>query len=366
MIVSKFKNLFFWIGAIVFLPLFNLFAMRKSKNKELRILIIPHLTRVGDLICVTPTIRAIKQKYPTSFVAVAVGKKIAPILENNPYVDAITTYRAHEVFNFLRKIYRRNFNWVFNFSGTSFGTLISIYGAIPNRVKLVKEERAMDEILSDKLNNFRFLYKNHTDPILHYLNMLKVLGIESVDTKKDVFISKDGELKAERFNGFLVGVSVSAGNKIKEWGDEKFKELAVKINEKHSAKIIFMGAPNDEARILRIVENLDKENFWVATNFSLSELPSLIKKLKLYIAPDTGPIHIADALEVPFVDIVGPVDPNELPPKRDYGILVKPPSHIKPSVFAFKKNGPLSEQKKALDAISMENVLSAVETLLLR
>lgn len=365
MIVNKFKKIFFWIGAITFLPLFNFLARQKNKNNELRILIIPHLTRVGDLVAITPAIRAIKQKYPQSFVAVAAGKKVAPILENNPHADAIIIYRAHNLSGFLRKIYKRNFNWSFNFSGTSFGTLISVYGAIPNRVKLIKEERSIGEILTDWQNNFKFLYKNHTDPIKYYLSTLKVLEIESIDTKKDIFISQAGELKAQ-IDGFFVGISVSAGNKVKEWGDEKFKELAVKINEKYGHKIIFIGTQFDESRILRIVEDLDKEKFLVATNFSLGELPSLIKKLKLYIAVDTGPIHFADALQVPFIDIVGPVDSNELPPKRDYGILVKPPAYIKPSVFAFKKSGPLSEQKKALEAISVNDVLMAVETLLLR
>lgn len=353
------------------LPLFHFLENRKKKNKELRILIIPHLTRVGDLISITPAIRAIKQKNSTSFIAVAVNKKIAGILENNPYVDTIIVYRSNNLFGFLRKIYRRNFNWSFNFSGASFGTLISLYGCVLNRAKLIKEERSLWEKFSDKLNNFNFLYKNHTDPILHYLSMLKALGIESADTKKDVFLSEAGAKKTAEFlnkNGILevsklVGISISAGNKTKEWGDAKFRELAIKINEKYGAKIIFVGAQPDESRILRIIENSDKEKFLIATDFSLSELPSLIKKLKLYIAVDTGPIHIADALRVPFIDIVGPVDPNELPPKRDYGILVKPTADIKPSVFAFKKNGSLSEQKKALEAILVEDVFRAVETM---
>lgn len=355
------------------LPLFHFLARRSLARPAgglgeggLRILIIPHMTRVGDLIAITPVIRAIKQKYPQSFIAVVVGKKIAQILENNPYIDEIIVYRAHTLFDFLRKIFKQNFNWCFNFSGASFGTLISLYGCIPNKVNLIKEEQSLFEKFADKLNNFKFLYKNHTDPILHYLSMLKPLKIESIDTKKDVFVSKSGESKAMLLEDFLVGISISAGNKSKEWGDEKFKDLAVKINEKYGAKIIFIGARADESRILKLCENLDKEKFFTAVDFSLSELPSLIKKLKLYIAVDTGPIHIADALRVPFIDIVGPVDPAELPPKRDYGILVKPQADIKPSVFAFKKNGPLSEQKRALDSISVDDVLMAVETILLR
>lgn len=323
------------------------------------------MTRVGDLIAVTPAIRAIKQKYPQSFVAVAVGKKIVQILENNPYVDAVIIYRANNLSGFLNKIRRRNFNWSFNFSGTSFGTLIGIYGLIPRRIKLQKGERSISEALVDRLNTNLFLYKDGTDPISHYLTMLKVLGIESVDTKKDIFISQTGEERVQN-DIFLVGISISAGNKAKEWGDEKFKELAIRINEKYGAKIVFIGAQSDEARIFNLVQNLDKNKFLSATNFSLGELPSLIKRLKLYIAVDTGPIHIADALGVPFIDIVGPVDSNELPPKSTHGILVKPPVHIKPSIFAFKKNGPLSAQKKALDAILVEDVLRAVETLLLR
>ena len=99
MIVNKFKNFIFWVGAIIFLPLFHFTSKHKNQSAQTRILIIPHFTRVGDLISVTPAIRATKQNYPQSFIAVAVNKKIAPILENNPYVDAVLIYRSNKLFN---------------------------------------------------------------------------------------------------------------------------------------------------------------------------------------------------------------------------------------------------------------------------
>ena len=51
-----------------------------------------------------------------------------------------------------------------------------------------------------------------------------------------------------------------------------------------------------------------------AGRFELHELPALLQKLKLFISVDSGPLCMAAALDIPVVDIAGPIDLGEIYP----------------------------------------------------
>ena len=68
-----------------------------------------------------------------------------------------------------------------------------------------------------------------------------------------------------------------------------------------------------------MAEFLNPETQFVNTDglFSLDELKALIQRLSLFISVDTGPIYIAEAFDVPTIDIIGPMDENEQPPRGE-------------------------------------------------
>ena len=375
MIVSFWKRYLLLFCVIFLSPVFYFFIwLRKfcsDKKSPIRILIIPHLATIGDLVCATPVFRAIKKRYPDSFVAVVVTKMTAGIIKNNPNIDEILLYRADNLTGLISRVRGLKFDWSFSLTGSLFGTLISFAGLIPNRIATTYEGLSFSQRVTGWLNNCKAFYRHHTYLPGHYLKMLSLIDIVGAEDKKEVFCSASANKKAEDFlraagitaDDFLVGISVTCGNKIKEWGDEKFKELAVKISDKYNAKILFRGAKSDEERINKILAGLDPKYFIKEVDFSLEEVPSIIKRLNLYIAADSGPIYVAHALRIPLVDIIGPVDPNEQPPKDEHAIQVCPPEYINPSSFVFKKPGLSAEHKKAVDSITVDVTMEAVDAL---
>lgn len=373
MIVSVWKKYFAIFYCVVFSPfiyfLIWLKSRKRNKDESPRILVIPHLATIGDLVCATPVFRAIKKQYPESFVAVVVTKMTAGIIKNNPYIDDVVIYRANNLRGLISYVRQSKFDWSFSLTGSLFGTLIGFVGLVPNRAATTYDGKGISQRLTDWLNNFKVFYAHHTYLPGHYLKMLKLIGIENAEDKKEVFTAPEADKKAEEFlrshgvmpNDFLVGISISAGNRIKEWGDEKFKQLAKKIAGKYSAKILFRGAKSDEARIDRILTGFDPVGFIKEVDFSLEEIPSIIKRCNLYIAADSGPIYIAHALDIPLIDIIGPIDPSEQPPNDKRSIQVRPPAHIKPSSFVFKKPGAPEEHKKAINSITVDMAMSAVD-----
>ena len=373
MIVNIFKRWLFLLGGLILAPLFFYSIRRRKKMSEkdnrLRILVIPQLTRIGDLVCATPVFREIKEKFPRSFLAVLATRKNAGIIKNNSHIDEIIIFRNIELFSLIKKIRESFFDWSFCLTGSSFGTLISFYGLILHRAKIIKPDRPFSEILTDWLNQDKLLYRHHTYLPAYYLKILGFIGIINPREVKEVFTSFEGEEKAEEFlsrngiekNDLLAVLSLTAGNRVKEWGDQNFKMLSEKIFEKYGAKIIFIGTKKDEPRIDELLKKLPGSNFIKAVDFSLEELPSLIKRASFFVGVDTGPIHIAHALKIPLIDIVGPFDWREQAPQDEISRLVKPSAEIKPSLFAFKKPGSFKQQQKAILSIKMEDVLAATE-----
>ena len=164
---------------------------------------------------------------------------------------------------------------------------------------------------------------------------------------------------------FIVGISVGAGNRIKQWPLERFAKVADALIERYRAKIIFLGSQQDKAMIGETMGRMRHNASAVAaTDFAIHELPSLIKRFNLFISVDTGPVYIADALKIPLIDITGPCDPREQPPLGNHAVLVTAPLGHPYSSFVMKRAGTPEKHAAAVDSITPEMVLAAAEKLL--
>ncbi len=363
--------LFIFLTWILY-PFFNIRAHKRDKKlgAAKRILLIPQLTRIGDIVCSTPVIFNIKKNYPDSYLAVLVSKKALGIIKNNPKINEFILIENYSWFGLINKLRESNFNWSISLSATSTSTLWAVWAVIAHRIKTVVETPPVTERITDWMTNHRLLYKNHTYLPVHHTHLLAFMGIDNPKDVKEVYFSLEGEKKAEVWrknipeNVRVIGLSISAGNKIKELGDEKFLEIAQKLLAQKNTAIACIGSPADQSRINNFIKNLNHPLAYDATGFSLEELPSLMKKFSLYIAVDTGPIYIAHALGIPLIDIIGPVDPLEQPPKDSKSIRVLPRGDIKPSSFVFKRHGTPQEIENAIRSTSTEDIISAARSLL--
>src|SRR6185369_11780448 len=94
--------------------------------------------------------------------------------------------------------------------------------------------------------------------------------------------------------------------KAKEWPTSKFGVVATELSRLGIASLINFG-PGEE----RIAEEVRAASNGVAIPFAcdLSQLIALTRRASLFIGGDTGPIHLAAALNVPVVALFGPTDP---------------------------------------------------------
>jgi len=370
------ENIFFVITTFVFFPYFYIISfLNKFKRKEnLKILII-HTAKIGDLVCGTPLFREIKKKYPNSYLAVLVLSFAKGIIKNNPHIDEIISI-DHEKLNginnkikLIKKIGRKKFNWSFSLLPEILSNIIPFWAGIPNRVATVSKDVTRGVKILSVFNNYTLEYKRHTLALKHYLRLLNFIGIKKTSQKKEIFTTEVQNKKADDFlekhnlknNDFLVGISITAGNEFKEWLPERFAQLADKLVQKLDAKIIFTGSIKDKQIINKVQSMMNQKSINSSSFFNLSEVPALFKYFKIFISVDTGSLYIANAMNVPVVDITGPVDIHEQPPIGKKCEIVRKDISCSPCSFMIPP-ARFCEQghRKCIESILVDDVFEAV------
>jgi len=319
------------------LPLIYILLFFK-KNKARRILVI-QTAKIGDLICSTPVFRAVKKRYPHAHLTAMVNPAIRGLLEYNPYINEIieierTFYRGFTgKIRLARLLHKGGYDIAISLNPNLPFTLAMFWGLIPIRLSIIPDFIGITYKLAS-------IFSSHCEKHIRgrlvaetYMAMLKAIGIDDNDISKDVFKSPDADKKVvgetlvvsrwegtspspTKQNSKLVGLAVTSGNRLKEWGAKNMAALADKLIAEKNSSVVLIGSEKDKDvsdAILKLI--LYKDRIIDAVGkFSLQELPALIERLSLFIGVDTGVIYMADALNIPVVDIAGPSDMEDQRP----------------------------------------------------
>jgi len=350
-----------------------------KKNGEPRKILIIDNAKIGDLVCATPVFRAIKQKYPDCYLTVLVTPRVEGILRNNPHIDELIVKSLNEkkgfgdLFNLVKKIRKSNFDASINLTPGTLNFILPFLAVIPERISTVNDNFGYFYKSLARLATRRVIFKKNSLSVRHYLELLKHINIADQNLKKEVYFTDLAGKKAADFlseNGIMpqdtiVGFCLTAGNKIKEWGEENYAHLADEILKNYGFKIVAIGGPQDEAVLRKFGQLCGVSVIITYNDFLLEEIPALIKKFFYFVSSDTGPLYIANALDMPVLDILGPCSDLDQPPvyERCGAINVKnlecwPCSTvIKPATFCTQ--GHL----KCLKEMSVEMVMEGFDKL---
>ena len=117
---------------------------------------------------------------------------------------------------------------------------------------------------------------------------------------------------------------VSGGRAIKQWPPERFAEAARRIVDACGATIVLTGASSDRPMVEIVKSALPhRQVVDVAGRVDLLTLAGIIERLDLLVTGDTGPMHLAVAVETPVVAIFGPSDPARYAPRGPLDRVVR-------------------------------------------
>lgn len=104
---------------------------------------------------------------------------------------------------------------------------------------------------------------------------------------------------------FKIGISLSAGNKIKTISKQSWEQIFKILKEFNRVKIYIFGV-DDELKYLQNINTSGLELVCLINKIPLNELAFYIGKMQAYISSDTGNYYIADTMNVPSICFMGP------------------------------------------------------------
>jgi ADP-heptose:LPS heptosyltransferase len=114
----------------------------------------------------------------------------------------------------------------------------------------------------------------------------------------------------------IVGVHVGAGRAVKQWPEERFRDVAARLIANRGAFIVFTGDEADRPQVAIAKAQLPPERVLdLAGRADLVTLAALVRRFDVLLTGDTGPMHLASSVGTPVVAVFGPSDPVRYTPR---------------------------------------------------
>lgn len=307
----------------------------KGGNKKRILVRTPNW--VGDAVMTLPALESLKRLYGGSEITLLAKKKVIPIYERNPAVKGIIEYGEDFKglagrFRLSGRLRTKKFQLAVLFQNAFDAAFISFISRIPERAGYSRDMRGglltIPVRFSDEVKRLHHVF--------YYLRIIEALGGSRYgEAAPKIYLSEGERLDAKEFlrekglgGAPLIGASPGASyGPAKMWPPERFARVLIRLSGELGAVPIVFGGPDDIEASEKVFEMVEKERpggLNLAGKISLRRFMALASMLRLFIANDSGPMHIAAALGLPTVAIFGSTDPRLTGPQGgNVRVLIK-------------------------------------------
>ncbi len=339
--------------------------MNNQKN-----IVIMRTDRIGEVLLSTVCIDAVKRAFPESkitFITSEYSRSLVEARDDIEEVWTVDTFSKKGAFikalKLAHRLRSKKFDTVIILNPHIVLHLASFLAFIPNRIGY---NRKGGFLLNKKIEDERDKGEKHE--IEYTLDLLKLLGVKVEGLSPRIYLDNNVSIRVDRLlqemridlSKPIVGVHPGSSNPAKIWPKENYSNLIKKVISETDATVIILGGKGEEVLAKDIIGSLKGNIFNLTGKLDLKELAALLAKTSLFIGNDTGPMHVAAALNVPVIAMFGRNIPG-VGPKRwgPWG---------KNSIVFHKDPGckPCYDTKcpyefKCLKAITVEEVFSAAK-----
>ncbi len=282
-------------------------------HKEERIL-VTKISSFGDIILIIPSLARLRQKFPNAKIYLLTSKRYVALFYDCPYIDKVITVpdgykKLKEVFKVSSRLRRLSFDYIIDLQNSRTTQLISF-------LSFARKTFGFRRKLGF-LFNYSAAYKKEEliDPLSSQEKILKLLGVTFSQKKLEFW-----ESQTLKFTGFnlekskFIGLSVSASlrRQAKNWpldNINRFIKLFLKGFPGYNILLIGDEACQSQAdRIKNFHKSRKIINLCGKTK--VRELIQVLKRLDVFVAPDTATLHLAQSLGVEVIGLFGPTDPR--------------------------------------------------------
>ncbi len=348
------------------------------KNPE-RILVIK-LWGLGALVCATPALRVLRQRFPTAQITLLTAKGLDTLYDGAGLYDRVIPWDASSLRALPRTVRRyreaareEEFDLALNLDGlNNLSALLALVSGARATVGFVPRGGRRR--------------RGYTIPLpidlsLHATRLFLQLTAAVDATSKNRALVPPPVRTSEREQAgetlrewgvdedtYLVGINMNSSEFAmrRAWPAEKFVLLAQSLEEMGEYRTVFIGSAEEERFVLRHVKHMDTPPLSLTGCTSVRQLAALLTHFHLFISNDSGPLHLAAALNVPTVSFFGPESPERFGPPRNekHAVFWRRPRCGPCVSFLAGSVSPCHLGDECLREISIEAVLGVVNDML--
>lgn len=288
-------------------------------QKVEKILVI-RFSSFGDIILTFPLIEALKNKFPESTLFFLTKKRYKSLLLKNPLIEQVIEFdqkEGHKNLSGFLKLIKNLKTYNFDLIIDLHSNLRSFFvrGLVNSKKKIKYNKRRFSKF---SMVHFKFLKVKSRHTVDSYLDVLKKIKVEATGRLAKFHLSEDDKVFALDFlkkNGLtdgdiLVGMAPEAKWETKRWDKKNFLEVGKTFLKKFRSKTLLVGGKDDRESLFWIGSELKENNVIYALDLPFNKLAGIIKRCKVFITNDSGPMHLSSSLGVPTIAIFGPTHPK--------------------------------------------------------
>lgn len=315
-------------------------------DQSVRRILLVRVDLLGDTVLSTPAIAALRRGYPKAQIDMLVQQSTAEVLAGEKDIAHIITYDPRIwqqkdawrsganwriIFGLLRRLRQAHYDIAISVSG-DIGSIFTRLSGARRTVGYVGE--AYPHMLTDPVPGHRYVVAQHETR--YVLTLAEAAGgiiqnenlrprLHVLPRERQEMATMLGLARARHGRrGPIIAMHAGARNgQAKRWPTHHFAILADQLAEELDALVVVTGAPNEASLARDIAHHAQYPLLNVSGKTSLPQLVALLAESDVLVTGDSGPMHIACAVETPVVVMHGPTDPALSGPTAPDAIVLR-------------------------------------------
>lgn len=283
------------------------------------------LTGLGDVVHGLPLVNALKDDDPERRITWVVEPMPAPMLRPHPSVDEVIVYHKKQglrgVLDLRRALAGRRFDLTINLNVYFKSVWPTVLSGAPHRMGFDRG-RAFEGVWLFANHRLERRPRAHTQDL--FFEFLERLGVPVPRVEWRIPLTAEERAAQAEFFGRLDGRPVVAivpatANRKKDWLPDRWARVVDALEHDFGFQAVLVGGPGarEQAIAREITEAARARPVW-GLGDGIRRLVWMLAGSRMVIAPDTGPVHVARAMEVPVVGLYGHTNPWRVGPYRAF------------------------------------------------
>ena len=325
---------------------------------------------LGDIALALPVLSMLRKSFPDAKISWFVRPEYKPLLDCTGELDDMIIFdrRAlgkwwyspkafRQLVGLVRRLRREKFDLILDLQGLFRTAMFAWVSGSKKRFGMKTAREFATLFYTDKIA----MEDDSVHVIDYYRKIAAAAGASDSAVEYNLSptaqaLDSIGSLLAEHGiekHQYVVFIATSARSN-KCWPVEKFAVLAEKITQQFKLSIVTAATAAEKIITSRLTSAAKVPIVDLAGLTDIYQLIALLKNARLVISNDTGPGHIAVALGIPTVLILGPTNPARVGPyQKKNSVAAVEPNHRGSAINS-------ANPDHSIEAVSVEDVFEKV------